>query len=102
MQDELNIKLLPAITHIFRTVKTDVFIAILVGVLFYFLSSGLEKEYSSSIELVSSEEVNSQEQSLGSLLSLQGIAPSQNKTTKPLRILTSTPFLIDCPSQFEY
>lgn len=95
MQDELNIKLLPAITHLLQTAKIDVAIAILSGVLFYFLSYGLEKEYSSSIELVSSEEVNPQEEGLGSLLSLQGLTSSQNKTTKPLRILTSTPFLID-------
>ena len=82
MQNELNIKIIPAVTHILGTVRKDILIALSVGVLAYFLSSFLDKEYSSSIELVSSDDRSSQDQGLGSLLSLQGFSQGSIGITK--------------------
>jgi hypothetical protein len=93
MEDEIKIKLFPVVSHILSSIKIDLPLAIAFGLLAYFSTLGLETRYMSKIELVSAEETEAAVDSFTSMLPFQGLTQNSNNTKKPLRIMTSTPFL---------
>ncbi|MEL0310078.1 MAG: hypothetical protein VXA18_04760, partial [Gammaproteobacteria bacterium] len=95
MEDEINIRLFPIVDNILSNLKKDLPIAIAFGLIAFAVTLGLETRYISKIELVSAEETETTMDSFTSMLPFQGLTQNSNNLKKPLRIMTSTPFLTD-------
>ena len=95
MDNEIKIKLLPLVGHILSNIRRDILFTFLLGVLGFLISFNIEEEFISRIDLVSSEDDTSVEGSLSSFLPFQSIAQSSTQIKKPIKILSSSPFLSD-------